>query len=343
MDKNNLVKKIIINTIVFLGMLLVVTIFKSVFGDKNSVVGITTAMSLLILLRKDLTKTPFKNFFILLFINVASGIASYIAATDIWIGIILDFLSLSLIGYYLGYTLTKILIIPFGLQYLFMLNSKIPLNVLPKRCFALIAGVVLIMLSQFIVNRKNNSNNEKESSLVVFENTEGDTSYKTINFLGMNINVHTVRLAFAIRIGLLTALTSFITNYFGLEEGRWMTYTVFSVSEFYSDTFFIKSKKRIQGTIIGSIILVIMFIFIKNTTLRGLLVLVAGYLNSFFDDYRDMMILVTISAVAPLAISNGSVEAVLNRIFFVIIGIILALIVNLFIPAGKMPQKKEAN
>lgn len=341
MDKNNLIKKIITNTILFLSILIIVTLFKTFFGDKNSVVGITSAMTLLILLEKDLTKRPLKNFFLLLFINLASGIASYIAATDIWIGIIIDFLSLSLIGYYLGYTLTKKLILPFGLQYLFLLNSKIPASSLPKRCYALIVGVVLIMIFQFLLNVKNRGDNKKDGELIVFEDTSGDTSYKTINFLGININVHTLRLGYAIRIGLLTALTSFITNYFGLEEGRWMTYTVFSVSEFYSDAVIIRSKKRIEGTIIGSIILVIFFIFIKSNILRGLLILIAGYLNTFFKDYRDMVVLITISAVAPLAISNGSLNAVLSRIFFVIIGVLLSILVNFLFPIGKMPKEKK--
>ena len=40
------------------------------------------------------------------------------------------------------------------------------------------------------------------------------------------------------------------------------------------------------------------------------------------------MVLVTISAVAPLAMSSGSIYAVASRIMYVIIGIILALIAN---------------
>ncbi|MBM6839843.1 hypothetical protein H9X77_16915 [Clostridium saudiense] len=62
-----------------------------------------------------------------------------------------------------------------------------------------------------------------------------------------------------------------------------------------------------------------------------MLILVVGYLNSFAEDYRDIVVLVTISAVAPLALTTGSLYAVLERIMYVIIGIILALIANRFI------------
>lgn len=75
--------------------------------------------------------------------------------------------------------------------------------------------------------------------------------------------------------------------------------------------------------------------FIKNSTLKSLIFLFVGYLNSFAVDYRDMMILVTISAVAPVALTNGSIYAVLNRLLYVFIGLILALIANKLIPGGK--------
>ena len=73
------------------------------------------------------------------------------------------------------------------------------------------------------------------------------------------------------------------------------------------------------------------YYWVHNNILRGLIILIAGYLNSFAEDYRDMVVLVTISAVAPLAISNGSIYAVVERIMYVIIGIILSLIANALI------------
>ncbi|MBM6860674.1 FUSC family protein [Clostridium saudiense] len=148
---------------------------------------------------------------------------------------------------------------------------------------------------------------------------------------GKKVKIHTIRASYAIRVGFLTALTSFIALYFKLAEGRWMVYTIFSLTELYSENCRVRAWKRLQGTIIGSIILIIFFILVKSPVLRGLLILVVGYLNSFAEDYRDIVVLVTISAVAPLALTTGSLYAVLERIMYVIIGIILALIANRFI------------
>ena len=76
---------------------------------------------------------------------------------------------------------------------------------------------------------------------------------------------------------------------------------------------------------------ILTFVFIKSPSLRGLIILIAGYLSSFATDYRDIIILATISAVAPLALINGSWQVALERIMYVIIGIVLALLANRFI------------
>ena len=117
-----------------------------------------------------------------------------------------------------------------------------------------------------------------------------------------------------------------------------MAYTIFSLTELYSENCKIRAKKRIQGTILGAVIVLILFIFIKNNTLRVLIVLIAGYLNSFAVDYRDVIVLVTISAITPLAITNGSVKTVLERIFYVGVGTILALLANRFILRKNQPD-----
>lgn len=338
MDKKSFGKKIVSSTILFICIILFVGVFKLIFGDENTSVGVTTIIALLILMGKDLTKKPIKNLVLLLAINLYTGIAVFIAANNMWVGIIVDFISLSLLGYYLGYTLTKALILPYGLQYLFMLFEPVYGIHFVKRLLGLAFAAVLIMASQYLVNRKSKNLN-KESELIIIEEDKSDSVYKEVSIFGRKVKVHTIRASYAMRIGILVALTTFLTQFFKLNEGRWMAYTVFSVTEFYSANCRIRAKKRIQGTIIGVIIVMILFLFIKSTALRGLIILVAGYLNSFFDNYRDIMILTTISAVTPIALSNGSIYAVVERLTFVIIGVILALIFNMF---NKAISKEKA-
>jgi len=315
----------------FLLIIILVSIFKLLFGEENTLVGVTTVITILMLLGKNLTQKPLKNFAILLGLNLALGIGSFIAVKNIGLGIIINFSTLSLIGYYFSYAMTKGLIVPYGLQYLFMLNTPVDGDAFIKRIYALIFGAVIIMISQFIVNLKKNNAFQKESSIIGFNEDEIDNIYKEYQAFGKKIELHNIRASYAIRIGILTAITHFIVLYFNLEQGRWMVYTIFSLTELYSENCKVRAWKRLQGTIIGCVIVILTFVFIKSPSLRGLIILIAGYLSSFATDYRDIIILATISAVTPLALINGSLQVALERIMYVIIGIILALLANRFI------------
>ena len=327
MEQFNL-KNIIFKTIFFLVIMAYILTFQAIFGSENLLIGVSTLVTLLMLLSKDLTKDPVHNFLELLFINLAMGIGGYISYQNVWLGIIVDFMVISLIAYYFSYAMTKGLIVPLGLQYLFIINTPVYGKEFITRLIGLGAGAVFVMISQFIINTKKNSSLKKESTLISINGRKSDKLYVTVKIFGRDVKIHKIRASYAIRVGILTALTSFFVNYFKLAEGRWMTYTIFSLTELYSENTEIKAKQKIQGTIIGVVILLVLFYFVKSKTLRTIMMLLAGYLNSFAVDYKDMMILITITAVAPVALSSGEEYAVIQRIFYVIVGVILALCAN---------------
>ena len=239
MEKSK-IKNVISKTILFILIMVYILIFQSIFGSKNLLVGVTILITLLMLLTKDLTQHPISNFLKLLCINLSIGIGAYISYENVWIGIIIDFIALSLIGYYFSYAMTKGLILPFGLQYLFILNTPVYGKDFITRLIALAAGTVLIMLSQFIVNAKKNSGLKKESTIISISGRKSDKLYTTVQIFGRDVKIHKIRASYSIRIGILTAITSFLVNYFKLAEGRWMTYTIFSLTELYSENTKIK-------------------------------------------------------------------------------------------------------
>ncbi|RDY26318.1 FUSC family protein [Romboutsia weinsteinii] len=334
--------KLIPNTIMFLVITVFISIFKSVFGEINSSVGVTIVVALLVLMQKDLTKKPIENFLKLLTINVFLGIVSHISYGNMWIGIVLNFITLGLIGYLLTKDLNKSIILPYGLQYLFMLYKPVQGIDFTNRMIALIFGAVLIMASQYIVHSSKKEANavgevedrnklEAEICVAKYDNDE----YKKFRLFEKDIYIHKKRALYAIKLGALTSITAFVTQYLGLAQGAWMSYTIFSLTEIYSEDTKVRSKKRVEGTMIGGLIVIISFLVLKDDTSRTLIILLAGYLNPFFKDYKHIIILVTISSVAPLALSHGSIFAVGQRLMFVIIGAILALIVDKLIYVTK--------
>lgn len=314
-------KKILSNTILFGTILLFVKVFERIFGSNNNLVAVTVIISILVLMQEDLTKDFAKNLTRLFLINIILGVFSYLAILNIWTGFIVNFIALSGIGYFLSANMNKVIIVPFGLQYLFMLYTPVTGIDYTKRLLCLGVGSVLIMAVQFLIHRKND-----RAKVEKRERNQYDTFEYIQLFKKYKINK--VRAAYAFRIGLLTAIAAFIVSYFELQQGRWIVYTIFSLTELYSENCKIRSKQRLQGTIIGAIIILILFMFIKDNTIRGLIVLVGGYLDSYTTNYRDKMICVTMSVVATVSLVNGTLITALERVFYVLLGIILAVIAD---------------
>ena len=95
--------KVIANTINYLAILLFVNVFALIFGRGNTLIGVTIVVAVSILKLEDMTKNFYGNLLKLLFINLISGIFAHLASHNIYLGLILNF-SILLV---MGYTLTS--------------------------------------------------------------------------------------------------------------------------------------------------------------------------------------------------------------------------------------------
>lgn len=312
-------QKIKANTMLFIILVGFVKIFELIFTPSNTLVGVAVIITLLVLMSENLTEKSAHNFKTLLIINFGQGIMTYIASHYIELGFIINFIALSSIGYLLSAQLNKTMILPFGLQYLFMLYTPVSVDQLGQRLLALGFGAVCVMVSQLIIYRKSKAPHKQGIRLINME------LYQKQN------EDHSVRAAYAIRIGLITAITAFAVSFFHIEQGRWIVYTVFALTELYSENCRTRSKERLEGTIIGAFLILVLFTFIKETALRVIIILLAGYLDSYTSNYRDKMICVTVSVIASASLASGTLFTATERILCVIVGILLALTVDLVI------------
>ena len=326
-------KKFISNTIMFLVILLFIKGFEIIFGSNNSLVGVTIIISILVLMQEDLTKNLSSNLIKLLFMNLISGVFSTIASHNMYLGLILNFSILLLIGYSLTHKLNKVMVVPFGLQYLFMLYTPVTGSDFIKRLIGLATGAILIMLVQLVIYRGNKNNKVEDSSVkntinnkskFFNENKKENEYIKLFN----KFNIHHVRGAYAIRIALITTIAVFIVDFFNLAQGRWIVYTIFSLTELYSEHCRVRSKQRLQGTVIGIIIIMLLFVVIKDNDIRVLIVLLGGYLDTYTTNYRDKIICVTMSVVASVSLTNGTITTAIERVGYIGIGIILAILAD---------------
>lgn len=479
-------KKIITNSIIFVLIVGFISIFSSIFGDNNMLVGVGIATLALVLVERDLTIHPVLNTLKLLLINIGLGIFAYLANANMWLGIPLNFLALFFIGYVFSYNLRKSVVLPFGLIYLFMLYTPVSGTETVSRLLALVVGAFIIMGLQFLFNKNKFSKvglkgtediykgilikidkirNNKETLEVdkkiqmniksvkkiildkraknfyltksgealtdviwsleridmlldefkgeynqedynkfldalhgklsnlldnkknkkklkeIFKDTSLDDEYtdefdELINHLnkdmanvlswderGLELNrlnikipkhfnelsnhkkdfsLKSLRFSFGARLGIVIAFTGFVTQLFELTQGKWMAFTAFVLIQPYYENCKTKAKQRVQGTLIGAIIVLVTFGLIKNDMARLAIVLFAGYLNPFFNNYRNMVVVITVSAVASAALAGGTTDFVLTRVAFVLIGTGISLFANRFILPFRIQDGKKA-
>lgn len=314
--------KIIANTINYLAILLFVNVFAAIFGRGNTLIGVTIVVAVSILKLEDMTKNFYANLLKLLFINLISGIFAHLSSHNAYLGLILNFSILLVMGYTLTSKLNKMKLLPFGLQYLFMLYSPVVGNDFIKRLLGLATGAFLVMLVQLITYRK--SKRVKET------NIKNNTINKENDYITVfnKFDIHNVRASYAFRVALIVTISVFLVDFFKLAQGRWIIYTIFALTELYSENCKIRSKQRFQGTVIGVIIMMILFIFIKDNTIRGIMALIPGYLGSYATNYRDSILCVTMSVVASVSLTNGTITTGIERVGYICIGILIAIIAD---------------
>lgn len=472
LNSKEVTSKIISKTLVFILVVLLVVIFKSIFGEENSLIGVTSIVLTLVLLERDLTGNYLTNLTALICFNLILGVGSFIAWQNIWIGLVINFAIMFAIGYFFSYELRNPINMLVGLHYLLIMTSNITADQLPKRLVALVFGAIMIMVVQLLANKnklENRSNkllnqieNNISTKMNLLENKEsladinlaidddinelkitiydsgkkefhvtryGESvinilfslekinillddlksedidsemighlqnafnyiklgtfnensiekinNYKhnktkifnidnyivafkmlekqhkklknikneeknlidaeeeiidgfgDINYLNKKICLASNGVAYGIRLGALVAITVFITNFFALEYGNWMVYTVFALTQPHAEYTKIKSKKRVYGTLIGSVIVFILFNLVEDPSMRALILLAAGYLMSYVSDYKNLVIFITMASICSAAINAVNPNyIIMNRLIFVAIGVVIALLAN---------------
>lgn len=108
-------------------VILFVVIFKLVFGESNTLIGVTTVTAYLMFMPYNLSVTPAKFFGKILFLNLLMGLGAFIASYNIYLALIINFTVVYVIayGYYNSFRME--MYFPFILQYAFILFN--PINI----------------------------------------------------------------------------------------------------------------------------------------------------------------------------------------------------------------------
>ena len=180
----------------------------------------------------------------------------------------------------------------------------------------------------------------KENYNTIKANKSIPEQYKMINVHKKEFYTKSVKFSYAIRVSLGITISAFIADYFKFPEGRWIYFTAFAIIIPIYELSKKKLKDRMFATLVGGVIIVLLFTIFKNVLVRMLIIMAAGYLRAYTSTYRYGTIYTTICAIGAAAMTGGEVVLTIDRIVFVIFGTIIAIIINRFVLPVRM---KDAN
>ena len=137
-------------------------LYKIIFGVENTIIGLIIAMASYAFLRLDLTSYPIYKSMIFLILNLFLAISAYISAINPFVGLIINFLILFTVSFIYTTEFKNVISYIFLLLYVYMWEYPISLDELPRRLVAVGVGVFIIIGIHILFNRRNfkkNSNN----------------------------------------------------------------------------------------------------------------------------------------------------------------------------------------
>lgn len=139
---------------------------------------------------------------------------------------------------------------------------------------------------------------------------------------------NSVRFTFAFRTAFSISVVYFIIQYFNIDHGSWIIYTIASVSQPYNDTLKKRGIHRVKGTVLGAIYFLVLFYIFRNTFERYIILMATVYINSFMKTYDKQITYITllVLGLASLTEPNNNTILSFDRIYLVIIGVIITFI-----------------
>ncbi|HHD2754525.1 TPA: FUSC family protein [Clostridium perfringens] len=168
MDKKKMGKAFLFAIITVVLMLF----YMSAFGLENGGIGMMIGLTSYALTRTDLTAYPIYKTAIFIFLNVYLAISSYFITINPFLGFIINTINLfSILFIYMREFKSSISYL-FLMTYIIMWEDPTTLENLPKRIIAIIVGVFIIIVINFIFNRNKFKKSSKNIILGIIKNLE---------------------------------------------------------------------------------------------------------------------------------------------------------------------------
>lgn len=138
------------------------------------------------------------------------------------------------------------------------------------------------------------------------------------------LDLSPVRAVYALRTALVLSAAACLVQALGMPHGRWLLFTLASVSLPYADDVPAKTKKRILATITGGLASVVIYSLVPSAAGRTAAMMLSGYLSFYFTDYRETYACSTVGALGGAVFMEAFRFPDIAGIFVIRLGYILA-------------------
>lgn len=137
------------------------------------------------------------------------------------------------------------------------------------------------------------------------------------------LDLSPVRAIYALRTALILTCATCLVQAFSLTHGKWLLFTLASVSLPYADDVPAKIKKRVLATLIGGLASVIIYSLIPSSAGRVAAMMLSGYVSFYFTDYYQTFACSTIGALGGAVFMSAYGFHDVGSIFIIRLGYIL--------------------
>lgn len=138
------------------------------------------------------------------------------------------------------------------------------------------------------------------------------------------LDLSPVRAVYALRVALLMSCATSLVRYLALPHGKWLLFTLASVSLPYADDVPGKIRKRVLATVTGGLASVAIYTLIPSSAGRMAAMMLSGYLSFYFTDYAQTFAFSTVGALGGAVFMNAFGLQDVGGIFLIRLGYILA-------------------
>lgn len=295
-----------VNALQFIFTVGFVMIYQALFGGENTLVGVAIGVGWTMYPKMDLNIRPTTFAGISIFLYLLTALAGNSAYVNPWLAILINFAVVVII---LVCSLEPVDIKPsitFLLCFVFAQATPVPIEALPTRMLGALVSSIFVAATTYLYWKHYGYGKEGLTLRQVIKESSVHKSY-------------ILRMA----IGLAAAM--FIGMWFHLPKPLWISIVVMSLTQVEFHETLERIKHRSFATIVGVIAFIVVFDYIIPQEYAFIVVLLLGYFSYFAPAYKYKQVVNAICAINASLLFLDSLQAIQNRFFCLLGGILIVL------------------